>query len=54
MPSIPSIAVHTTPSPAGAPIGINETDWLVLGYAALHQFKTVWDYERRLLYLLER
>ncbi|MEG3191590.1 hypothetical protein [Lysobacter sp. D1-1-M9] len=54
MPSIPSIAVHTTHSPAAAPIGISEADWLVLGYALLHQFKTVWDYDRQRIYLLER
>lgn len=54
MPVIPEISVQIGPSPAAVPIGITESDSLMLGYSILHQFKTVWDYDRKRIYLLER
>ena len=35
-------------------IGITETNSLVLGYSFLSQYKTVWDYDQRKIYLLEK
>lgn len=54
MPDLKGIEVETTPSPAAAPIGITEPDLLSLGYNILSQFKTVWDYPRKRIYLLVR
>ncbi len=54
MPVLRSISVSTEPSPAAGPIGIVEADALKIGYSLLHQFKTVWDFERQRIYLLER
>jgi hypothetical protein len=53
MPVLTGISVETQPSSAAKPIGITEPDELVIGYALLDQFKTVWDYPRRRLYLLK-
>ena len=35
-------------------IGITETNSLTLGYGFLSQYKTVWDYEERKIYLLQK
>lgn len=54
MPVVRGITVEIEPSPAAVPTGITEPDELAIGYALLHQFKTVWDYQQRRIYLLER
>ena len=54
MPDLKGIEVKTTPFPAAAPIGITEPDVLSLGYNILSQFKTVWDYPGKRIYLLAR
>lgn len=54
MPLIRGIRVRTEPSPSAAALGIGEPDELSIGYGLLHQFKTVWDYRRRRIYLLAR
>jgi hypothetical protein len=51
---IQGIEVLEGPSPASKPIGITEDVELELGYALLRQFKTVWDYKAKRLYLLAR
>ena len=35
-------------------IGVTEANSIALGYGFLSQYKTVWDYQARIIYLLER
>jgi len=41
-------------SPVNKAIGISEPNTLTFGYSFLTQYKTVWDYENRKIYLLEQ
>lgn len=52
-PIVESIEVATTPSAAAAPIGICESHVVTIGYGVLRRYKSVWDYRRRRIYLLE-
>lgn len=52
MPVIPGIDVVIGPSHSSRSTGITETEELVIGYALLRQFKSVWDYRQNRLYLL--
>lgn len=54
--NLPHFAVH---SPEGAEpfakaIGLTQPNVLSMGYGFLNQFKTVWDYPNKTLYLLKR
>lgn len=49
-----AVEVEEGPSPAAKPIGITEDTELELGYAFLRQYKTVWDFREKRLYLLAR
>jgi hypothetical protein len=51
---IPKIAVHEEPFPPAAPMGLTTSNVLSLGYGFLNQYKTVWDYPNKTLYLLKR
>lgn len=53
MPMIVGISVETQPSPAAAAKGVTEAHELVIGYAFLRQFRTLWDFPRRRILLLE-
>ena len=53
MPKIPAISVEIGPSPSARAKGLTEAHELVLGYAFLHQFRTVWDFPGRRIVLLE-
>jgi len=46
------LEVETEPSTAAVPIGIKEPHMLTIGYGLLRQYKTVWDYRRKRIYLL--
>lgn len=50
----PGIEVEEGPAPAAKPIGVTEENHIELGYAFLRQFKTVWDFPGKRLYLLAR
>lgn len=50
--SVPRIEVEVGPSASAAAVGITEDTELELGFAFLRNFKTVWDYRRKQLYLL--
>ena len=52
--NISAVEVAKGPSPAAKPIGITEDTQLSLGYALLRQYKTVWDYRSKRIYLLTR
>ena len=52
MPDISGLEVETEPSPAAVPIGISEPHMLTIGYGLLRQYKTVWDYRRKRIFLL--
>lgn len=49
---LPALEVGEGPSPAAKSIGISEDTELELGYAFLKQYKTVWDFRKKRLYLL--
>ena len=53
MPTIPAISVEIGPSPSARAKGVTEAHELVLGYAFLRQFRTVWDFPGRRILLLE-
>lgn len=53
LPPIPALPIDIEPSPASGSIGITEADHLTVGYGLLHQFKTVWDFPRQRIVLLE-
>ncbi len=52
--TLPSIEIEEGPSPAAKSIGITEDTELSLGYVFLRQYKTVWDFRQKRLYLLAR
>lgn len=54
MPVVQGIDIETEPSPAAKPVGIVEPHELTIGYGLIHQFKTVWDFQQRRVYLLTR
>jgi hypothetical protein len=47
-----ALEVEEGPSPSAKSIGITEDTELQLGYAFLRQYKTVWDFRQKQLYLL--
>jgi hypothetical protein len=47
-----NIEVDKGPSPSARPVGVTEDVELELGYVFLRQYKTVWDYREKRLYLL--
>jgi hypothetical protein len=47
-----SMEVEEGPAPSAKPIGITEDVELQLGYALLKQYRTVWDFRAKRLYLL--
>lgn len=49
---LPAIEVEEGPSAAAKPIGITEDTEVELGYAFLRQYKVVWDFPGKRLYLL--
>lgn len=53
MPTIAGVSVETAPSPSARAKGVTEAHELVLGYAFLRQFRTLWDFPRRRILLLE-
>ena len=57
-PAIPLARIDTHPIEAAAPfakaIGVSSPRIMSLGYAFLRQYKTVWDYPNKTLYLLKR
>lgn len=53
LPGLKDIYVLTTGFPAAAPTGLTDPAVLVLGYAFLRNYKTVWDYREQKLYLLQ-
>lgn len=52
--TLQSLEVQKGPSPASKSIGVTENTELELGYAFLKQYKTVWDFRQKKLYLLSR
>ncbi len=52
--SLPAMTIHPVGSPADKGLGITEPAAIYLGFQALSQFKTVWDWPNRTIYLLER
>ena len=50
--SAPGIEVEEGPSASAAPVGITEDTELELGFVFLQNFKTVWDYRDKQIYLL--
>ena len=50
--SAPGIEVEEGASASAAPVGITEDTELELGFVFLRNFKTVWDYREKQLYLL--
>ena len=51
---LPAITIRTVGSPADKGIGITEDAVVYLGFQALSQFKTVWDWSNHMIYLLVR
>jgi len=52
MASIDGMGVTTSHFPAAKPIGLAEQNIITLGYGFLKQYKTVWDFKRKRIYLL--
>lgn len=52
LPDLKDIYVLTSGFPAAGPTGLDDPAVLVLGYAFLRNYKTVWDYREQKLYLL--
>ena len=52
--SLPAMTIQSVGSPADKGIGITERATIFLGFQAISQFKTVWDWPNRTIYLLER
>ncbi len=52
--ALSSLDVEEGPSPAAKSIGITEDVEFSLGYIFLRQYKTVWDFRQKRLYLLAR
>ncbi|UAK25539.1 hypothetical protein [Sphingomonas nostoxanthinifaciens] len=53
-PGVDHMDVQTTPFPAASAIGIDEPTIVTIGYGFLRQYKTVWDYRLKRIYLLAR
>lgn len=49
---LPGIEVEQGPSAAAKSIGVTEETEIEIGYAFLRQYKTVWDFRRKQMYLL--
>ncbi|MGC4043184.1 MAG: hypothetical protein QM758_05225 [Armatimonas sp.] len=52
--SVENVPLFDKPGPAAGPMGTPEANILSLGYAFLKQYKTVWDYPDKKIYLLKR
>ncbi len=52
--SVSGVPVFNQPGPAAAPMGTPESDIISLGQAFLSQYKTVWDYPDKKIYLLKK
>ncbi|MBB5986421.1 hypothetical protein [Sphingobium lignivorans] len=50
----PGIEVEEGPSASAKAVGVTEDTELELGFVFLKNYKTVWDYRRKQLYLLAR
>lgn len=53
IPTLLAIEVDTAPSPAAGPIGLVEADVLKVGYSLLRNYKTLWDFRRKKIFLLK-
>lgn len=53
VPDIKSIRVDTKPFPASGPTGLPTKNLIYIGHGFLSEYKTVWDYPRRKIYLLD-
>lgn len=49
-----SVGVLPDPFPAADPIGVDPSNILVFGHSFLSQYKTVWDFDRKIIYLTEK
>lgn len=49
-----NIGVDTTPFPAAIPTGLTDKTLLTLGFVFLDAYKTVWDSNKKVIYVLER
>jgi len=49
-----SVGVLPAPFPAATPIGLPTSNVVVFGYSFLSQYKTVWDFAGKSIYLLEK
>jgi hypothetical protein len=52
--SIPHVEIHHEPFAAAKVIGITEQNVMTFGFGLLNQYTTVWDYQAKKIYLLER
>lgn len=52
--SVDNVPIFDQPSPAAVPMGTPEANIISLGYAFLNQYKTVWDYPDKKIYLLKK
>lgn len=52
--AVPTIAVHQGDFPAARGLGLESHNILSLGYGLLQQYKTVWDFPNRKIYILQR
>jgi hypothetical protein len=52
--SVPHVEIHHEPFAAAKPIGITEQNIVTFGFGLLNQYTTVWDYQAKRIYLLER
>lgn len=50
--SFPDLEVDEEASPSATSVGVTEETELELGYVFLRQYKTVWDYRQKQIYLL--
>lgn len=53
VPDIKSIRVDTTPFPASGPTGLPSKNLLYIGHSFLGEYKTVWDYQGKKIYVLD-
>jgi hypothetical protein len=54
LPDMKGITVQTIAFPAAEQTGLNDKRVLVMGYAFLSNYKTVWDYRGKMIYLLQK
>jgi hypothetical protein len=52
--SVSGIRVTNETEPSDAPLGITEPDTISFGYAFLHRYVSIWDFEKKTIELLER